>query len=129
MFKKSIKFGKYKIYENINKIKMDKFLKLIQENTEIRNCGNGEVKFILNNVNNLILYEIDNFTNLRKFKNIPNNLQEILKLEDENLNSIINTLQVILNNLLEVNKNIIIDKVDTLGKKMREIKEKKESFK
>lgn len=121
MLKKYTKYGMYKINNKINKKKMNELFELVKSNIEIINKGEGEVKFVLLNVDQLLQYEIENFTNINKINNRKYTVEELIKLEDKNILCCLSILQTILEKYLNVYKDIIVNKAIDIQKKKNEI--------
>ncbi|MVX64651.1 hypothetical protein GKZ28_13205 [Clostridium chromiireducens] len=119
--KKIIKYGKYKIKYKLRKSQLDGLLELVRKNTEITNDGNGEIKFTTNNIKKLLEYLTNNITNINKINNYKYTIDELLELKDEDLQKCIKKLMDILTNIINEYKNIIINKVDNIGRTLKEI--------
>lgn len=118
---KTVKYGEYKINYKIKRICLNELLELIRKNTEITNKGNGEVVFTTTNVNKLLSYLINNITNINKKTNYKYSIEELLELEDTNLKRCLDELTNILTTIINEYKNIIINKVDNVGRTLKEI--------
>lgn len=117
------KYGRYKIYRKIKKSKLNDLFGLVKENTVIHNKGNGEVEFVLNNIDKLLEYEINNFTNINELTNYKYDIQELIGLKDDNIQKCIDILRDLLSKNLETYKNIIISKTEKIYKIQKEISE------
>jgi len=118
---RTMKYGKYKIKYKIRQSQLDGLLELIRKHTEISNNGDGEVKFTTTNINKLLEYLINNITNINKINNYKYNIDELIELKDDDLIKCFKKLMSILESIVNEYKNIIICKVDNIGKTLIEI--------
>lgn len=117
---KIIKYGKYKINYNIKKSIYDEFVDLVNKNTVI-NTNSNEVKLETKNIPTILKYQINNFTNLKEFVDVNQDIEKLLEIEDENINKIFEYLYGMIMFVLKRYKLEIEKKMNNLEKLLKRV--------
>lgn len=117
---KVIKYGKYIINYNIKKSIYDEFVDLVNKNTVI-NTNYDEVKLETKNIPIILKYQIDNFTNLREFVNLNQDIDKLLEIKDEDINKIFEYLYGMIMFILKRHKLEIEKKMNNLEKLLKRV--------